>query len=166
MASTTIFEGSPSLHPGKSQYYANDGSTPRVSGYDRYLAGGPQHNQSDIELTKMDSVQEPLLSPYDHHQQRALVSQQSFSPSLSPMVPSLLYQDPLTNSREAPMHRPQEGAYAPAGSDHIPVYSPEPPYYQSPTPSPHQQYPPTQYPLQYSHHSRQSSNNHMGGPRN
>ncbi|KAF9469984.1 hypothetical protein BDZ94DRAFT_1243684 [Collybia nuda] len=164
MASTAMFDGSTSLHPTKSQYYANSGSTPQISGYDRYIAGGPQPHQSDIELSKMDSIQEPLLSPRTHdYQQQAFASQQSLSLSLSPMAPPSLYHDFLPNNREAATHRPQEGAYPYYVADQSPAYSPDPPYYQSPTSSPHQQYPPTQY----LHQSRQGNNHISGGaPRN
>ncbi|KAG5652844.1 hypothetical protein H0H81_003406 [Sphagnurus paluster] len=79
MASTAMFDNESSA---KSLYHANSPSIPKVPGYDRYLAGGPQHqpNQSEIELSKMDSMQEPLLSPrsYDYYQQQqAFASQQS-----------------------------------------------------------------------------------------
>lgn len=86
-ASTAMFD-SPISHLGKSQYYASNTSLARLTGYDRYLTGGAQHSQSDIELSKMDSIQEPLLNPQssDYFQHQARASQQSFSPSIPPSI--------------------------------------------------------------------------------
>ncbi|RDB25480.1 hypothetical protein Hypma_007600 [Hypsizygus marmoreus] len=177
MASTTLFDGASTLQPGKSQYYASTTTLPRLAGYDQYLAGGPQHQQSpsyDMELTKLDSMQEPLLSPRSYgyyQQQQALASQQSLT---RPSIPPSLYQEPVGSNREAPIHRPQEGysspspehapAYSPA---HSPAHSPEPSYHQQyqhvPGQSPQQEYPPTpRYPSPYGHHPRQSSGNMAG----
>lgn len=168
MASTAMFDNESSA---KSLYHANSPSIPKVPGYDRYLAGGPQHqpNQSEIELSKMDSMQEPLLSPrsYDYYQQQqAFASQQSLSLS----IPSSLYQDPHGQGREAPMHRPQERSYSPYPPEQTPAYyspgqTPEPqypPYQQSYGQSPAQHYPPRQ-PSPFAHHSRDSSGHNMAG---
>ncbi|KAG6841425.1 hypothetical protein C0991_011319 [Blastosporella zonata] len=98
MASTAMLDGPDSA---KSQYHANSHSLSDLPGYNHYLAGGAHpHQQSEIELTKMDSMQEPLLNTRDYFQPGA--SQLSLS------IPPSLYQDPLGSSREAPTHRPQE----------------------------------------------------------
>jgi len=177
MASTVMFEGPESA---KSPY--QHGSSPSVSkpaGYDRYLAGGiqhqhqHQHQQSDIELSKIDSMQEPLLSPHSFdQQQQPFASQQSLSLS----IPLVMYQDPVGNNREAPTHRPQERSYSPYypleatpayfSPTYSPARSPEPqyqPYQQVPVHSPTQQYPPAQQPSPYAQQSRQSSNTNMAG---
>lgn len=138
--------------------------------------------QSDIELTQMDSIQEPLLSPraLAYQQNSAFASQQSLT-SLSPAM----YQNP--NGSEAPLHRPQDRSYSPSPaytpSDALynSTYSPsedsrrasgnllagqqrsqspfgQPPYTHSQSPS--QQYPSQQYPPQ---HSRQASGNVLAG---
>jgi hypothetical protein len=126
MASTTMFDSPSSPRLGQHHYNASNTSLTRLTGYDRYLAGGAQPS-SDIELSKMDHTQQPLLSPRsnDYFQlHQALTSQQSFSPSLPPSI----YQDyPLEVTREAPTHRPQEGNYHSLhGSENAPAYSPKP----------------------------------------
>ncbi|KAF7351143.1 DUF221-domain-containing protein [Mycena sanguinolenta] len=125
MASTTIFgDNSVSLQHAKSHFYATDASlTPRLPGYENYLASGPNSPAigSDIELARMDSINEPLLSPRTGYYQHQGVSQASIS------TPPSLYQEPMMTGgmREAPIHRPQ-GSYE-------------------------QQYPPQQYPPQSYH---------------
>lgn len=172
MTSTVMFDP---LDSAKSPYHAHSSSTTKLPGYDHYLAGGAQHQhqQSDIELTKMDTMQEPLLDPrsFDYYQQQqAYASQQNLSLS----IPSLMYQDPLGNSREAPTHRPQERSYSPYLPEQTPAYSPpyspaqspEPryqPYQQVPAHSPAQQYPPGRHPSPYGQHSRQGSSNNLAG---
>lgn len=154
-ASTAMFD-SPISHLGKSQYYASNTSLARLTGYDRYLAGGAQHSQSDIELSKMDSIQEPLLNPQssDYFQHQARASQQSFSPSIPP---SISQDYPLGGGREAPIHRPQEGSYSLYGSENnSPAYSPVPQYDQVLTSSPTQRYP-------YPYHPRQNSTSNLAG---
>lgn len=184
IASTVMFDSSSTLHASKSQYYAN-GSTTKLTGYDHYLNNGPMGQQSDIELTQMDSMQEPLLSPRSlaYQQSSAFASQQSLA-SFSPAM----YQNP--NGSEAPLHRPQERSYSPspaytASDVYNSTYSPsevppqhnrqasgnllagqqrsqspygQPPYTHNQSPS--QQYPSQQYPPQ---HSRQASNNVLAG---
>ncbi|GLB37735.1 putative cytosolic domain of 10TM putative phosphate transporter [Lyophyllum shimeji] len=169
MASTVMYDGPESA---KSPY--QHGSSPSVSklpGYDRYLTGGPQHHHqhSDIELSKLDSMQEPLLDPRSfeyYQQQQGVVSQQS----LMLNIPPLMYQDPLGSTREAPTHRPQERSYSPSPAYSSPVYSPaqspEPqyqPYQQAPMYSPAQQYPPVRQPSPFVQHSRQNSSNNLAG---
>ncbi|KAJ7244129.1 hypothetical protein B0H12DRAFT_1129504 [Mycena haematopus] len=130
MASTTVFgDSSVSLHPAKSHYYASEMSLPRLPGYDNYLASGPNSPAiGDIELSRMDSMNEPLLSGRTGYFQHQGMSQTSVA------SPPSLYQEPMMTggSREAPLHRPQ-GSYD-------------------------QQYPPQQqlYPPQ-SHHQQYSS---------
>lgn len=138
-----MFDGGASgLHPSKSQYYASDATL--VSGFagrEKYLATGPgsvgHHQAPEYELTQMDSMQEPLLSPrsFDYYQQQGFVSQQSLS---SPAVPPNMYPQDTSRqgagvTREAPVHRPQERSYSPA-----PTYSSDPQYH-----SPRPAYPPT-----------------------
>ncbi|KAF7362238.1 DUF221-domain-containing protein [Mycena venus] len=131
MASTTVFgDSSVSLHPAKSHYYASEASLPRLPGYDNYLASGPNSPAigNDIELSRMDSMNEPLLTPRAAYYQHPGASQQSVS------TPPSLYQEPMMTggSREAPLHRPQ-GSY----EDMSPGYAPQ----QYPPQSYHQQYP-------------------------
>jgi calcium permeable stress-gated cation channel len=151
-----MFDSPASPHLANAQYFASNTSLTRLTGYDRYLAGGPQ-SQSDIELSKMDSIQEPLLNPQSHdyfQHQQALASQRSFSPSIPPSV----HQDyPLVSGREAPTHRPQERSYSPYGSENSPAYSPEPQYHTVRTASPQQR-----YPSPYPHHPRQDSTSNLG----
>ena len=149
IASTTMFESPSSPRLGNAQYHASNASLTRLPGYDRYLAGGAQ-SQADIELTKIDSIQEPLLHPqsydyFQHHQAHA--SQQSFSPS----IPTSITQHyPVGRNREAPTHRPQERSYS--------SYRSESPAYSSvATTSPQQEYPP-----HYSHVRQDSSSNLAG----
>lgn len=133
IASTAFMDGASTLQTNKSQYYANT-STTKLAGYDAYLANGPgglTMSPSDIEMTPIDSMQEPLLSPrgYEHHQ--GFTSQQT----LVPDTPPQLYQ--FSNaSREAPLHRPQERPYSPS-----PSYHTDPHYHNArstPTPTPGQ----------------------------
>ncbi|KAJ7668651.1 hypothetical protein DFH06DRAFT_942076, partial [Mycena polygramma] len=131
MASTTVFgDSSVSLHPAKSQYYASDATLPRLQGYNQYLASGPNTPAiGDIELSRMDSMNVPLLSPQAGYYQQPGASQGSLA------APPSMYQEPMTADgfREAPLHRPQ-GSY----DTHDPYAQP-------------QQYPPQQqqYPPQY-----------------
>jgi hypothetical protein len=138
MASTTVFgDSSVSLHPAKSHYYASQASLPRVPGYDNYLASGPNSAVGhDIELSRMDSINEPLLTPRMGYYQHQGASQASIS------TPPSLYQEPMmTGGREAPLHRPQ--------GDMSPQYPP-------------QQYPPQPYHQQ--HPSQQSLRSQSPGP--
>ncbi|KAJ7782689.1 hypothetical protein B0H16DRAFT_464722 [Mycena metata] len=112
MASTTVFgDSSVSLHAAKSHYYANDSmaTLPRVPGYENYLASGPNTPSiggHDIELSRMDSMNEPLLSARGNYYNQTGMSQTSIS------TPPSLYQEPMTTgSREAPVHRPQQGSH-------------------------------------------------------
>ena len=146
IASTNILDG-PS--PGFA-HVRNHGSTSSLSkfgGYDRYLAEGP-HGPGEIEMLKMDSMQEPLLSP---RSMGFAASQQSL---ISPVPPSLNYEYDPNNIRQAPVYRPQGQAY--------PSYSPDgAPAYTSRTHSPAPQYYP---PYAQQHHSRDStSSNNMAG---
>ncbi|KAJ7686512.1 hypothetical protein B0H17DRAFT_1204191 [Mycena rosella] len=165
MASTTVFgDSSVSLHPAKSQYYASDVTLPRLQGYDSYLAGGPSSaGHQDIELSRLDSMNEPLLSPRTvYYQNQGAASQGSIA------SPASLYQEPMMagGSREAPVHRPQ-GNYT--GSIHD---SPGP-HYQDLTPGGYgqpQQYPPQpqyqqqQYPPQQYHQQQPSQFSRPGTP--
>ena len=88
----------------KSQYGA---STPSIAGYDTYLNYGPNSSKQDIELSRLGTLQEPLLrstSSMAFQQQQGYVS--------SP--PTLYYHNNVSNvSREAPIHRPQERSHSP-----------------------------------------------------
>ncbi|KAF8891786.1 hypothetical protein BD779DRAFT_1670745 [Infundibulicybe gibba] len=153
MASTAMFDGTPSLHPAKSQYYASDQNLPsRVPGYDRYLASGPGselgHQASDIELAPIDSIQEPLLSSRAHQ----------FASSQYSLTPTLPVHQDSNGSRQAPIHRPQSRSYSPS-----PAFSPDTQYQQYP---PQQRYSHAQHPSEHEQrqqHSRQASNNNMAG---
>ena len=136
MALTSLDESS------KSQYGA---SSPSLAGYDAYLNRGPTLNQHDIELSRMDTLQEPLLIPTPS---MAFQQQQGFVSS-----PSLYYHNNASAvSREAPLHRPQERSYSPA-----PTYISN--ETSSPTlPSSQQQY---FEPIQ---HRRQVSSNALASP--
>ncbi|GBE80758.1 predicted protein [Sparassis crispa] len=64
MSSTTLLNSDvASLEPAKSQFYANSGraspAPSKMAGYDRYLAQVPHH---EIEMTRMDADQQPLLT--------------------------------------------------------------------------------------------------------
>ncbi|KAF8952519.1 late exocytosis, associated with Golgi transport-domain-containing protein [Flammula alnicola] len=163
---------------GLKTHHANL-SSKAFAGYDKYLTHGPgSTSEHEIELSQLDSMQEPLLSPHAMalHQQ-GFTSQQSLSPSLPP---SLHYNA----SREAPLHRPQDRSYSPSpaymSTDNLAQgQSPISPYptgseqshqssYFSPTqsnqmrgpsPGPYgaMQYPPQQ-------HARQASGNMLAGP--
>ncbi|KAG6861116.1 hypothetical protein C0995_003845 [Termitomyces sp. Mi166 len=138
----------------------------KLPGYDQYLAGGlHQHLQSDIELIKMDAMQEPLLNPRDYYQQTQAASQLSLS------IPPSLYQEPLGTSREAPTHRRQERSYSPYPPEQSPAYSPAQspelqvnyqPYQHLATHSPAQQYPPRQASPYYGQYTRQDNGNMAG----
>ncbi|KXN87495.1 hypothetical protein AN958_08800 [Leucoagaricus sp. SymC.cos] len=117
IASTALMDGASTLHASRSSYYANvNSSTAKLAGYDAYLAKGPTPstldlNQSDIEMTPIESMRQPLLDrrgPYGSQQ------------TLVPDTPPQLYQ--FNNaSREAPLHRPQqpqERSYSPSPSYH------------------------------------------------
>nr|GAT56348.1 DUF221-domain-containing protein [Mycena chlorophos] len=91
ISSTTVF-GDGSI---KGSYYGD--SVPRLAGYDQYLASGPG-SPGGIEMARMDSINEPLLSARGGY----------FNASQSSIAPSL-YGEPMVagGSREAPLHRPQ-----------------------------------------------------------
>ncbi|KAK7057559.1 DUF221-domain-containing protein [Favolaschia claudopus] len=133
LASTTVFgDSSVSLHPAKSQYYANsEVSLPRIPGYENYLASGPGSpavGGHDIELSQMDSINEPLLN----QQQAPGYFQHRGMSQTSLTTPPSLYQEPMgTDARQAPLHRPQ-GSY-----DNLSGYPPQ----QYPPQPYHQQYP-------------------------
>jgi len=136
IASTTLMDGGSTLQPQKSQYFANS-STSKLLAYDSYLAKGPGQHTTEIELTPIDSIQEPLLSPQAYEHQQGFSSQQT----LVPDTPPQLYQ--LGNaSREAPLHRPQERSYSPS-----PSYTTDPQYHnaRSPTPGQHASHPSQQW---------------------
>lgn len=93
-----------SLDESKSQYGA---SSPSIAGYDTYLNRGPNLGLQDIELSRLDTQQEPLLRPTSS---MAFQQQQGFVSS----PPSPYYHNNAgTISREAPIHRPQERSYSP-----------------------------------------------------
>lgn len=129
IASTTVFGDSDMGHSsGKG-----------AMDYDKYLAQGPGHMasaaQSDIELSRMDSMNEPLLSPRNqmYHQQQS--SQLSMAPS---------YQAPSHSGMmsSAPLHRqgtsdssytsppPQQQQFYPPRTNQ--PYNAPPPQNQSP----------------------------------
>ena len=86
----------------KSQYGA---SSPSLAGYDTYLNQGPNLSLHDIELSRMDTLQEPLLKSS---------SSSTFQQQHVSSPPSLYYHNNASNvSREAPIHRPQERSYSP-----------------------------------------------------
>ncbi|KAJ7818157.1 hypothetical protein B0H14DRAFT_3089555 [Mycena olivaceomarginata] len=99
-------------------------SLPRVPGYDNYLASGPNSAVGhDIELSRMDSINEPLLTPRMGYYQHQGASQASIS------TPPSLYQEPMmTGGREAPLHRPQ--------GDMSPQYPPQHSSSGGPNPTP------------------------------
>jgi hypothetical protein len=174
MASTNILgDNASTLQASKSQYYANVSSKP--SGYDQYLVKGPRTNMasaSDIELTHIDSMKEPLLSPrsMDFYQQQAFSSQQTLTPS----VPPNIYQnfnDSATFAREAPLHRPQDRSFSPnpPGLSYSPsptLYTNSEAHYQR-SQTPVQSYPPSQQnPSQQhlqQHQPGQSSSDNFAG---
>ncbi|THV05142.1 DUF221-domain-containing protein [Dendrothele bispora CBS 962.96] len=105
MASTAMFSDTASVMGPGGGFYA--GSTPNLPGYDRYLASGPGLNSpgEQFELTRMDSANEPLLSPRaQYFQSQAAASSNSLS------QPPIMHRDMTTDglSREAPLHRPHE----------------------------------------------------------
>jgi len=124
MTSTAMLSDTMSLAPSQG-FAASNGPMP---GYDRYLASGP----GAYELTRMDSQQEPLLSPRMYEQGYA--SQQSLA------MPPAMYHDGSSEglSREAPLHRPQDrpqeyfGDYPRSNS----------PYMETRSTTPVSQYPP------------------------
>jgi len=99
----------------KSQYFAG-ASSASVAGYDAYLNHDSNNMiQQDIELSRMDPLQEPLLRPTSSmvfQQQQGFVSQPSLGIS-SPPSP-YYHNNASTVSREAPIHRPQERSYSPS----------------------------------------------------
>ena len=160
----------------KPQYFAG-ASSASVAGYDAYLNHDSNNMiQQDIELSRLDPLQEPLLSPTSpmaFQQQQGFVSRPSLGISSSPSP--YHHNNASTVSREAPIHRPQERSY-----------SPSPTYVSSeaslpPLPSSQQHFEPIQNrrqgrtnpsqfpgpsptPRPYSHqqHARQNSGNLLG----
>ncbi|KAJ3570291.1 hypothetical protein NP233_g4499 [Leucocoprinus birnbaumii] len=133
IASTTLMDNAPTMHASKGSFYAgaDGGSTSKLTGYDAYLANGPQSltlnlNQSDIEMTPIDSMHQPLLGQQgyagEYSPQAPFASQQTL---VTPDSPQQIYsQPPFANaSREAPLHRPQEQGRS---------YSPSPSYHTEP----------------------------------
>ncbi|CAA7260544.1 unnamed protein product [Cyclocybe aegerita] len=107
VASTAIFNDLPS----DAHHYPNASSKTLV-GYEKYLAqGSGSTNGHEIEMTPIDSMQEPLLDPRSmaHHQQ-GFASQQSLTPSLPPSM----YQQYNGSTKEASLYRPQERSYSPS----------------------------------------------------
>ncbi|KAJ6611276.1 hypothetical protein B0H10DRAFT_2224151 [Mycena sp. CBHHK59/15] len=162
MASTTVFgDSSVSLHPAKSQYYASDATLPRLQGYENYLTSGPNSAapSQDIELSRLDSMNEPLLSPRSvYYQNQGGMSQASIS------TPPSMYQEPMVvGGREAPVHRPQHGSY---GS--TPIYDSPAPRYQDLNAGGYAQGIPQQYPpqQQYQHQQQFSQFSQRGGTPN
>lgn len=169
ISSNTLFDGQSTLAAAKSQYYAN-GAPARPHGYDQYLVQGPTNSDAGhIELKRMDSMQEPLLSPTsDYYNQQSV-----FAASQQSLAPSYQNADAYV-SREAPTHRPQQRSYSPS-----PTYSSDAHYRQNPaqtstaSPYAHAQNPSQQYFQQYTesqsqdripqYHGRQSSANLLSG---
>ena len=94
----------------------------KVVGYDRYLAQGPV-NQSDIEMTRLNVDQVPLLTApqvtgiFDPMANRSNLSVETYSPysapangELSPQIPA--YTAPMLDYREASLLRPQASGAA------------------------------------------------------
>jgi len=107
MASTAMFSDTASVMGpgGGGGFYA--GSNATLPGYDRYLAQGPGVNSpmEQFELARLDSPNEPLLSPRaQYFQPHAAISSNSLS------QPPLMHRDTTTDglSREATLHRPNE----------------------------------------------------------
>ena len=134
ISSTTLMDNASTIHAGKPSFYAS-GNTSKLQGYDVYLAQGPQssamnQSQMDIEMTPIDSMDQPLLphnqytyatehAPQPVHSQQNLISPDS-SPQLH--TPSPLFVAG-TNAREAPLYRPQEQRpYSPTPSYHTESY--------------------------------------------
>jgi len=168
ISSNTLFDGQSTLAAAKSQYYAN-GASARPHGYDQYLVQGPTNSDGGhIELKRLDSMQEPLLSPTSDY----LNQQNGFAASQQSLAPSYQNVDAYT-SREALTHRPQQRSYSPS-----PTYSSDVHYRQNPAQTPaaspytHTQNPSQQYFQQYTesqsedgqhYHARQSSMNLLSG---
>ncbi|KIK67510.1 hypothetical protein GYMLUDRAFT_37654 [Collybiopsis luxurians FD-317 M1] len=143
---STAFMGSDavSIAPSHAQAYP--------PGYDRYLASGP----GQYELSRMDSLQEPLLSgtgtpgPYE----QPYPSQQSLS------LPPAMYGNASTDglSREAPLHRPQDyfGDYPQRTNSPMMDSRSNTPFMEARSGTPVSQYPPQPH-RQYSSHSQYPS---------
>ena len=130
IASTTLMDNASTMHSSKPSFYAG-GNTNKLQGYDVYLAKGPQssamnQSQMDIEMTPIDSMDQPLLPhrqdayAVDYSPQPAHLQQNSMLPGSSPQ----LYTQSSsflagTSTREAPLYRPQEQrSYSPTPSYH------------------------------------------------
>ena len=114
-SATTLLDNASVIQPSKSQHFASASSN-SVAGYDAYLNRGPGLAQRDIELSRMDPMQEPLLNSSStavFQQRQGFISQPSFDVS-SP--PSLYHNNSGSVYREAPIHRPQERSYSPGPS--------------------------------------------------
>ncbi|RXW14887.1 hypothetical protein EST38_g10967 [Candolleomyces aberdarensis] len=136
------------------------GSVSKFSGYDEYLTKGPSHQQHGIELTKIDSMTEPLLdSRGPPFQRQAMDSQQTLA------SPPSLYQYPNGSAVSRDLYRPQEGNWSPSpayqSTETLHQSGPSPTfngYVQSPDSFQTHQYPPQ--------HQRQPSNNVLAGYQN
>ncbi|KDQ55248.1 hypothetical protein JAAARDRAFT_134456 [Jaapia argillacea MUCL 33604] len=121
MASTAAlndFSDGASLQPAKSQYYANGRASPAPSGrgvpagYDRYMAQGPTGPQNDIELSRLDSDQQPLLyapGSQGYFDPRGNPSSSSITLNGTPPLPQYppsQQGSPGEGYRQAPVHRP------------------------------------------------------------
>jgi len=147
MTSTVLLSDTMTIAPSQG-IAASNGPVP---GYDRYLASGP----GAYELTRMDSLQEPLLS------QSGIYNEQGYASQHSLALPPAMYRGDSSNdslSREAPLHRPQDrpqdyfGDYPRSNSPYMETRSATPV-------SQGQQYPPQsnqQYSTSHSQHPSQT----------
>lgn len=131
IASTTLVDNASTSKPS----FSAGSNSNRPQGYDVYLAKGPQssamnQSQMDIEMTPIDSMDQPLL-PYrqdtyaaDYPPQPVHLQQDSMLPNSSPQLytrSSLFLAG--TSTREAPLYRPQEQrSYSPTPSYHSEPY--------------------------------------------
>ena len=91
-----------------------DTSSSALAGYHAYLNRAPNSRQQDIELSQMDSLEEPLLRPTSR-----MASQQQEEYDISESPPQSLYDhNDATVSREV-LIQPQEQSYSDANSSTV-----------------------------------------------
>lgn len=164
IASTAVFnDGASTLQHSKSNYYAASETTLVQSKLrERYLVHGPGSvgHQSEIEMTPIDTPQEPLLNrPYNGYYQQGATSQISLPPGAPPQS----YSQDWGNGRETPVHRPQERSHTPmdgyADRQSYLEYPPQQPFYQQGYPPQQRSYTPQPQhspQAQYTHQQRPS----------
>lgn len=105
IASTTVFGEDPAGY---------NNSTSKFAAYDKYLAHGPGSvSEHEIELKRLDTAEEPLLSP------RSMAMHQQGFTSQQSLVPSLPASSHYSTRDAAPLHRPGQDSRS---------YSPSPAY--------------------------------------